>query len=1111
MAPTPAKRPRAPRKRPAPATAPAVPVAAHMIASETERLLCAPEATGAIDQVQPRNRDAWTMELRGLNCFVERDEPLQPIRVCIAAEQITGPVRNGGIGTTYAALALLLAEKGFDVTVLYLRGQESEIETIDYWINDYAGKGVKLVPVPDYAAAEHYASGADRWLRAPYNMLRWLIDNPMDVVHVSEWRGSGYLSLLAKRQGVACVDTLFLVKTSSPWMWNRLYGANLLERVEDLVKIHAERQSVELADVVIGGSLHLLRWMASQGYVVPQSRAFVQPNVVTFDTLAPLIKLRALPHGQRTEIDEFVFFGRLEARKGLFVFCQAIRRMIRKGVKLPGKITFMGKPGARLPSHPDQDTPDFIYEVSKDWPTEVQIISSYQQYEAIEYLLGGKRLAVMPSIIENSSMAIYEAAICAIPAVATNVGGNAELIEAGDHAAVLCAPHPVSLGDKLEEALALGGMVPRPSFDNDANLETWRSFHRQLGGALRQELLAATRPVAAAAAPGDTGTAVCIYFTGDVDALDRTLASLAAQVPSPPDVIVAVDAQSNDDTDTAAAMLTAHGFAPNVVEAFDLDAGPAFNAAAERASGAWLLFLWEGASLNPDAIAVLDTAARTAGAQVLNYLYRAVDPLAPPGTVMPLCAQMIITPSSSFFNMDNGEMPLFVRRDLFARLDGFTTDYRVTGYDHEFVAKALIAGITCQTLMREIGTIRRRTPDWLRQRGYDLAASGFRVTRPELAATPLALRDQLLLARGLNSRIGTKFKSITDPATPESMLVRMIAGVGKEPESSATDPATRKSATRPARRTAVHHIAAIVRPAEPAAASAAKTVTPVRAKSAAARVPAKTPAKPRLASPNGADRPEPVITARAASAAASTKGRDKARAMSAPLRALVKRDEAATDGGRVGQLLGVFDGQLYGWVTRLGNSPDPVEVELVVDGARGPRQVQPANRSFAPFAVLPAEAARHGFVIDLPPAPAASKGAIAYAVAAIGGDLLLGDGLVLAKASTLASVGIDAGCIASDDGVVRGWARRIKDPTRALDVALFANGVFMGRARADQPGPHGACGFALPVPRLFREAGRHRIDVVIARLGLALPGLPVWIEGASVELTAPRTRKKAEK
>ncbi len=748
------------------------------------------------------------MRLPGLNIFEEQAgsadrEKGAALRICIAVEQITGPVRNGGIGTTYAALALLLAEAGFAVTVLYLRGRLSEVETIEHWIDHYAQRGVALVPAPDYAAADRFISNSERWLRGPYNMMRYLIDHPMDVVHVSEWRGSGYLSLLAKRQGIAFVNTLFVVKTSSPWMWNRLYGSHALGKAEDLVKIHAERCSVELGDVVIGGSLHLLRWMASQGYAVPRDRAFVQPNVVTFTALEPLISRRALPHGQRTPIDEFVFFGRLESRKGLFIFCQAIRRLIRKGVKLPPKITFMGKPGSRLASHPDQDTPDYIRETSQDWPTEVQILSGFQQYEAVEYLLGGKRLAVMPSIIENSSLAIYEAAICAIPTVATNVGGNAELIEEPDHAAVLCDPHPVSLGDRLEEALALGGMVPTPSFDNDANLETWRSFHRQLQGNLHAKLLAASQPPIGKTAPTPT-ISVAVYYTGDIAALEVTLTSLARLNPPAGEVMVGVDAANNSDCDLAAAMLKKHGLTGDVVEAFDLDAGLAFNRMAERATGNHLLFLWEGAGLQPGALGVLGGVARATGADVLNYFYRVVDP-AEQGE-NPLLGQVIVGVADSFFRADARELPLFVNRATFQQLGGFTGDYRVLGYDHEFVAKAQLAGTRCETVMWELGSIQARSADWLRLRGYDLSASSFRVIRPKLAATPLAMRDTLLLAQGLHARgPNAKSKSGASAETnPEGLLARMMVELAQQqPAVSGSKAPPRKPATRPAKAAAI--------------------------------------------------------------------------------------------------------------------------------------------------------------------------------------------------------------------------------------------------------------------------------------------------------------------
>jgi glycosyltransferase involved in cell wall biosynthesis len=856
--------------------------------SEIESLLCSVASVGDLDALAPRIGDAWDLRLPDLTVLPEGREPWRKLRCCIATEDIAGPVRNGGIGTTYAHLAELLVQLGHESTILYLKGAEVETGDLDHWVAFYAEKGVRFVPVPDYAARDGFRSHADRWLRSPYNMMRYLQEHPMDVVHVSEWRGCGYFSLAAKRQGIAFADTLFVVKTSSPWMWNRLYGAEPVEKVDDLAKIHAERRSVELGDVVIGGSLHLLRWMSSQGYQIPRDRAFVQPNVVSFDNLKDLMHKRPVERGSRMAFDEIVFFGRLEGRKGLFVFCQAIQRLVRQGVELPPTITFMGKEGRRLTSRPDLTCLEYIAEASRDWPCEVRILTDYQQYQALEYLLDGPRLAVMPSVIENSSMAIYEAAICGVPCVASDVGGNMELVAEADWPHIFCKPHPLSLGDKLAEAIEIGGYVPRPSFDNAANLDTWRRFHDSLARGLREQLLAICapgpdleaeldEPVAEApvietppvedaelddasdevlveakaaepewplpdpapamtrgeaprrieAAPVEPPAAksgsilrlgrqfaqilkppptpnddaefvkallakapdigakpaadsvsraalipqparqprrvakpgavsVCIYAAGAPGSLKATLESVIGQTRAPVDIVIAVDADRPDQLDDAQILADELELDCLIVEAFDLDAGAALKRAAERAQGSLLLFLWEGATLRHDALAVLAKVAERGAADVLTYMHRAAGRRrrGPTDPAPPLIAQLVMSVSDAFFRQDIAPAPLLVRRAAFDAVGGFTADHRLLGHEAELIAKAQLAGLNCDTVLLELGGAVGPSADWIAHRGYDLPASRFRVIRPALAAAPLVLREQMLMAKGLQAKGG---------------------------------------------------------------------------------------------------------------------------------------------------------------------------------------------------------------------------------------------------------------------------------------------------------------------------------------------------------------------
>ena len=96
-------------------------------------------------------------------------------------------------------------------------------------------------------------------------------------MHVSEWRGLGYGPLLAKSLGLAFGETHFVVKGSSPTLWAAEGNRQLLSTEHDLGWVFMERRSVELADTVICGSVHLLEWMREAGYAMP-ARSFLWPN-----------------------------------------------------------------------------------------------------------------------------------------------------------------------------------------------------------------------------------------------------------------------------------------------------------------------------------------------------------------------------------------------------------------------------------------------------------------------------------------------------------------------------------------------------------------------------------------------------------------------------------------------------------------------------------------------------------------------------------------------------------------------------------------------------------------------------------------------------------------
>lgn len=403
------------------------------------------------------------------------------LRVAIVTEEIIGPVRNGGIASTYYHLAKGLAAQGHEVHVLFLKGPVVQDETPEYWVDRYAEFGVTLHYL--HVSEMPLWCASPNWQRRYSSAYEWLRDQePFDVVHTSEWRGGLVYALMAKRLGLAFRDTLFLVKTSSPHIWNRHYQMLPITDTNLVAAAYAEQKCVELADVVIGGSAHLLSFMERIGYRLPETNVFVQPNIVDFSNV-PVIDRRPGPprqHGDVVRSRDLVFFGRLEARKGIEIFCNAIDLLHERG-EIPDSVTFLGKWGGKLPAQGGMTPEDYLAEKAETWECPVVTVTDKNQPEALSFLTERDLIAVMPSLIENSTMAVYETLEQRVAFIATSVGGTPELVAERDHATCLVEPTAQDLADRLAVALREGQVIAHPQFSNDDNLDIWYGFHAYLG------------------------------------------------------------------------------------------------------------------------------------------------------------------------------------------------------------------------------------------------------------------------------------------------------------------------------------------------------------------------------------------------------------------------------------------------------------------------------------------------------------------------------------------------------------------------------------------------------------------------------------------------------
>ena len=535
-------------------------------------------------------------------------------RICIATPDIVGPVRNGGIGTAYHHLARLLAGWGHEVTIAYVNGNAGDAERMAAARALYAGFGVAFEPIVPQPAGRNVLAQAP----APtWTLLDWLRRRspPFDVAHVSDWHGLGYGPLLARSLGVACGATHFVVHGHGPTLWNVEGNRQLVAAEEELAWVFMERRSVELADTVVCGSAHLLEWMRAAGYALP-ARAFVWPNPFPAPDPGPqAAAARAARDGARLE--EVVFFGRLEPRKGLLLFVAAVDRLVRRG-QAPRRVTFLGAHARRF------DGPRHVARAARDWPVEVELITGCGATEAVAYLARPGRLAVLPSLQENASLAVTECLAAGIPFVSTATGGTPELVAAEDRPRALVPPAAGPLADRLAELAGAPLRPVRPRWAFDRACDGWRSWHAQAApfAASRERFAARAR---AAGGPQPTVT-VCLAHRGRPEALRASADSVLAQ-DYPPDAldVVLVDAAAPADAGNesgaarpaVAAVETAfaaRGWRVVRPELWPTSDAAARNAAAAAARGEWLLFLDAGDVLLPDAVSRLVRAARFAGA-----------------------------------------------------------------------------------------------------------------------------------------------------------------------------------------------------------------------------------------------------------------------------------------------------------------------------------------------------------------------------------------------------------------------------------------------------------------------------------------------------------------
>ena len=390
----------------------------------------------------------------------------RPLNICIASPDFIGLTRHCGTGVAYTALAQALAAAGHQVTCLFLGTKDPSAHAWEQWVEKYKRDGLTLIALPQLNSSELMVPPH---LIRSYETYHWLKQNDrFDIIHFPDRQGPGYHTLTAKHHGLAFGHTTICVDLHSMSAWLKAVNQDYVNDLAEVDTGFMERRAVALADAVVSSSHYLLNWISGQKWEMPRHR-HVRQNVLPHSAWPAEPPTAPLLHG----IDELVYFGTLETRKGVVLFCDALDAIPAAIAKKIRIVTFLGRESIveGIPAR------TYVQKRAPRWPFPFQIITGHDANRTMDYLREKNRLAVIPSLLENSPYRVLECLVAGIAFVASRVGGIPELIAPDDVGKVCFEPNAGALCAVLGAALTEGVRPARPGVDARANEQAWIALH----------------------------------------------------------------------------------------------------------------------------------------------------------------------------------------------------------------------------------------------------------------------------------------------------------------------------------------------------------------------------------------------------------------------------------------------------------------------------------------------------------------------------------------------------------------------------------------------------------------------------------------------------------
>ncbi len=475
------------------------------------------------------------------------------MKTVIVTPDTVGPIKNGGIGTFSYNFAKLLRRSGYDASILF---SSTYTYAPSEWMHLYDDEDVEfiLTPQPDLNVQGH----GYEWFIKLSESVAAAIPQDTDILYFQDWRANGFHTLRSRRYAPhkwpTCVTVLH---SSHHWAQSGMRQFPKWTAYDAALRF-AESYVARYSDFALSPSQYMLDWCEEHGWQLPPPERQRGLGLPFFP-----LEHESESENSKTSMHfkHLIFFGRLETRKGLEVFIEALEILCRRqhvDLQQIEQIILLGK----LDQNTIGNADDLVARIQSMHSWRATVLTDLDTLQAQKYLAGqaADSLVVIPSLVDNHPFAVIEVSLIPnLNALYSNAGGILEIL-GDDYAEQFFTPHPIPLAEKLERWL---GTAPR-QHDNlghynwkDRN-QRWLNFHEELiDFTIKRQLLVKTiHPVS----PLHTGSAdsglqiealpevdVCVPYYNLPQYLPQLLASLECQTYPNFNVYVADDGSTDDE------------------------------------------------------------------------------------------------------------------------------------------------------------------------------------------------------------------------------------------------------------------------------------------------------------------------------------------------------------------------------------------------------------------------------------------------------------------------------------------------------------------------------------------------------------------------------------